>query len=301
MKVGILGSGFGLYGYLPAVVSGCGEQVVLPQRYREKLRSRADVARFDEVVEWTADAAAVLDTADAVILTQRPGDQVRLVAECVARESLRRVLLEKPIAPDPASAAALLDQLAQHGKTVRVGYTFRYTSWGAELLRDDAGTKAAEPIEIEWLFRAHHYATGAQNWKRNVSTGGGAVRFFGIHLIALLAELGYTEVAMSDVGSEHPDEAERWQATFAGPGGRVCRITVNSNADTERFAVRRAGQSIEWRDPFQDSVSIDGLDRRVSGLTELCRDFLYGASETPAWYRTSVDLWAAVERSSGAG
>jgi predicted dehydrogenase len=295
MKVAILGSGFGLYGYLPAVASGCGEQVLLPERYRAKLRDRRDVGHLADEVVWESNETAVLDAADAVIVTQRPSDQVRWVGDCLTRPNVKRILLEKPVATDPDTAAVLLDQLARHEKTVRIGYTFRYTPWGRELL---AGKVVAErvPVEIDWLFRAHHYATNAQNWKRNVSTGGGAVRFFGIHLIALLAELGYVGVSGSEVASAYPDEAERWQATFEGHERSLCRVNVDSNSPTDLFSIRVGAKTIRLRDPFQEFPTDNGLDRRVSGLTELCRDFLHGDAGFPAWYRASVELWATVER-----
>ena len=41
----IRGSGFGLYGYLPALV-GCGRRVVLPERYRARFAERPELAPF---------------------------------------------------------------------------------------------------------------------------------------------------------------------------------------------------------------------------------------------------------------
>ena len=61
MRVAILGSGFGLYGYLPAIAVGCRQHVVLPERYRERMRLRADVGDLTDSVEWAASDDAMLE------------------------------------------------------------------------------------------------------------------------------------------------------------------------------------------------------------------------------------------------
>lgn len=304
MRVGILGSGFGLYGYLPAVVYGCGEQVLLPERYRSRLLGRADVGSLADRVEWIPNEAAMLDAADALIITQRPEDQVRWVSECLARANIKRLLLEKPLAPTPDLAASLLDQLLRCKKTVRIGYTFPYAPWAQELLSGFRTNGLRRPIELEWLFRAHHFRAGLQNWKRRVSAGGGVIRFFGIQLIALLSEIGYTGVAVSEVASELPDQAESWSATFTGLGRPEFRIKVDSNSAVELFAVHSELGSVRLSDPFQNSDPFEkaslsiGLDRRVGILTELCQDLLQGDVGYPPWYDASIQLWAEVERAT---
>lgn len=44
--IAILGSGFGLYGYLPALVAHCVQRVVLPERYRQRLEERSELAQY---------------------------------------------------------------------------------------------------------------------------------------------------------------------------------------------------------------------------------------------------------------
>jgi predicted dehydrogenase len=300
MKVAILGSGFGLYGYLPAIVFGCGEHVLLPERYRARLQNREDVAELVDSIGWVRDEAAMLDAADALVVTQRPYDQVRWVEDCLPRHNIGRLLLEKPIAQNPLIASALLHQVFRRGVIVRIGYTFRYTPWAQKLLCKSRNKNLEGPIEIEWLFRAHHYRTDAKNWKRFVSMGGGAIRFFGIHLIALLAEIGYMDPLISEIAVDRPDEAENWRAIFTGPGLPEARIYLNSNSAVELFSVQSDEVQFRHNDafqegPFQETVVDDKLDRRVGGLIMLCRDFLHSNDQMPAWYPASLELWAKVE------
>ena len=296
MTIGILGSGFGLYGYLPALVDGCGQEVLLPERYRHFLSGRTDVAHLADRIRWCPDETAVLDAADALVVARRPADQDALVNACLERSSIKRLLLEKPLAPRPELSTSLIQRIPASGRALRIGYTFRYAAWAKGLLvaREKGGLH--EPVELVWHFQAHHVRTGAPTWKRQVSMGGGAIRFFGIHLIALLAELGYSGVAMSEVSSDRPDEADWWRATFTGPALPAFQIEVITDTLAACFSVRCGENAIRLPDPFADAPIAGEFDRRVAGLTELCLEFLHGQANLLPWYMPSVQLWSEVER-----
>lgn len=301
MRVGILGAGFGLYGYLPALISGCGARVMLPERYRAHLQSRDDIRHFDAAVEWIVDEETLLASADAIMVSRRPEDQVRWVSNSQAYPNIKRVLLEKPIAPTPEAAMQLLDSLHERGMIVRVGYTLRYPQWGQALLAWCAGL-GKSPLNITWKFQAHHYRFGLSNWKRTAAAGGGALRFYGIQLIALLAEMGYESASESVVSADRIDEAERWSAVFYAPTLPDCRVEIDTNSATDIFSIRsltpKRGdwQDVLLQDPFATDNARSGIDRRVPVLTALCRELLHGDVCAPAWYRKSLDLWSEVER-----
>jgi predicted dehydrogenase len=135
VKFAIFGSGFGLYGYLPALIVGCNQAVCLPERYRSRLFSRVDVRRFDGEIDWRRDDVTALEEAEGVIVSQRPADQAALIGICVATPKVRALLLEKPLASSPQQAAEVLDLLESSGKTYRIGYNFRFTPWAESLKR----------------------------------------------------------------------------------------------------------------------------------------------------------------------
>lgn len=304
MKFAIFGSGFGLYGYLPALIVGCQQTVCLPERYRARLDDRADVRHFGSAVDWRRDDGATLDEADAVIVSQRPTDQAALVRACVAKPNVRRMLLEKPLAPSPRLAVETLDLLEASGKTFRIGYNFRFTPWAAALRGSLPSIAVGGLLRIDWQFRAHHYTHDIVNWKRTVSEGGGALRFFGIHLVGLLAEFGYTEVLSSSSRASEPDECETWSAVFGGYGLPKCSVQVATNAATQVFSIDRLGHDarverlVALRDPFELSAETGAFDRRYRILTEVCRDLIDGPATSYPWYRQSVKLWDRAERLS---
>jgi predicted dehydrogenase len=293
--VAILGAGFGLYGYLPAVVE-CGERPVLPEAYRTRLAARLDVRELAGAVEWASDEAAALRGADAVIVARRPVDHQRWVERWADSNDLRRCLIEKPLAVTPVQAERILATLRGAAQVVRIGYTFRYTPWGKSLLAMAHDWPESDCLRIEWRFRAHHYATALDTWKRKISEGGGVLRFYAVHLVALLAELGYDSVLTSSLSAEHPDEAESWRARFQGPGLPACDVEVDSNSALETFRVSCGQTAVLMTDPFEASSAAGQLDRRVPILTDLCRDFLYGEDGCPSWLGRSIGLWADAER-----
>jgi predicted dehydrogenase len=302
MKVAILGSGFGLYCYLPAILIGCGQQVTLPDRYRDRLRMRADVGHLFQSVEWAASDDSMLDSADAVVISQRPADQVERAPDCLRRTNIQSLILEKPIAPDPGQAIRLLDQIERSGKRFCIGYTFKYTEWGRALL--DCVRDLISPVTIRWSFRAHHYATSAHNWKRSVSNGGGAVRFYGIHLIALLAEAGYDRVIMSMVKAEKRGEAETWYAVLHGTDLPECHLEVDTNCANENFFIlaRHASTNVPFtfvlREPFALHHVSNDFDHRVSFITMLCSELFSRDRPCSSHYRKSIELWSKVEADS---
>jgi hypothetical protein len=233
-----------------------------------------------------------------------PALQARLCDALAARPNVGTVVLEKPVAADPEAAARVYEKLVASGKAVIVDYSFLYAKWyepfGALLSAAPEGSAS-----IAWTFRAHHYRHDLANWKRDAQAGGGVVRFFGIHVIALLASLGYTQVVRSRLESAAGQASARWVARFMRPAGPAMDVTVDSNADAARFALSADAQGapmLETDDPFTDPAFVPrwpGEDRRIAPLARMLRAAEPDASRD-ALYRLVNALWAEVERCSGA-
>lgn len=289
----IVGAGFGLYGYLPAVVEGLGEEVVLPRAYEAKARARPELERALAGVRWVADAEAALNEATAVVIATPPARQLEVAARCAALPRIQRMVLEKPVAVTPALAQALLEQLRAAGKRVRVGYTLLETEWHRDLRWPRAGAEVA----LTWTFMAHHFAKDLATWKRTHDEGGGVLRFFGVHVIALLAHHGYDAVRSSSLEGAAAGEPERWTALFSGPGLPDCHVRVDSRSQARRFEIAVAGgiSVTALQDPFERERSRAGEDPRVGVLLRLLRNF---DSQDRPWdnlYARTNELWQQVE------
>jgi predicted dehydrogenase len=295
----ILGSGFGLYGYLPALVE-LGVSVALPVRYRSTLETRPELTQYLPKVTWRADAEQALRGVEGVVVALRPDDQAGWIPRLARMDNIRQIILEKPVAPDPQAAALMLALLHDSGKRYRVGYTFRLMPW-AQRLREVLA-EAPDGISLDWHFLAHHYRADLANWKRFTPSGGGALRFFGIHLIALLAELGYNDVSDSTTKGASDAEAECWQATLVGRDLCPFRLEVNSRIEPASFRIAarlgdRTRVLAEQRDPFASAelAVIPSQDPRVSVLQQLYRSFDEADDLDALRQKNIVALWAQVE------
>lgn len=299
----VLGSGFGIYGYLPALIEA-GHDVALPHRYRPVLDRRPELARYAHEVVWCGDVDEAVSRSSGVAIALRPQDQALWVPRLTQLSGIDQLILEKPAAPTPEAAALLLAAVENAGKRYRVGYTFRFTPWAGQLR--SALAEDVESISFDWSFLAHHYRADVVNWKRFSSRGGGAVRFYGIHAIALLSELGYDDVLASTVSGASDDETQRWRATLTGPNLGPCALSVDSREPNASFRIvaHRNGRApetlVDQRDPFSsgDPGAVDGQDVRVGVLRQLCDSFSESDEGHAERQNAILNLWQAVETKS---
>jgi hypothetical protein len=300
----ILGSGFGLYGYLPALIRGCGRRVVLPDRYRGKFFARPELERFSASVEWASSEEESLRLAAGAALALRPSDQELWLPTCAALPRLRGLLLEKPLARNPDLAQRALDALTRSKKDFRIGYLFGVTAWG-EQVQNFLGTRPREgKLSIRWQFCAHHYQKNLDVWKRDADAGGGAIRFFGIHLIALLAAIGYRQFLYSRTFGCANNDLEAWHAVATGRGVPECEIAIETRSTTTAFDLmyRPPAGPVELHhqlagpfDSGQQGDANDGLDPRTVHLTKLCRSLSEPSGHYNNWYQDTLNLWREAE------
>jgi|SRR6185503_2137287 len=299
-SVGILGSGFGLYGYMPALAID--NTIVLVDKYKYKFDTRPELQQFNDKIRWLSEDA-FFEQIDGLIVCLSPARQCLSLTRALTYPNIRFFILEKPLAIDPERSDKLLDAIIKTGKNFRIGYNFRYTNWGAGLLE---AFKSLIPlrIKIDWHFLAHHYSGNLENWKRYNDSGGGAIRFYGIHLIALLAEAESCRIISSLSSCFNKEEIYKWTAKFEINSVHLVEVEVNTMAQVSRFAITVKGESdnlvstIELNDPFDEYVSTsNGQDRRV-GVIKPVLQSLTGKIRQAYWneiYRRTNKLWANVE------
>jgi hypothetical protein len=284
----IIGSGFGLYGYLPALVSDLNQEVVLPLAYKEKIKMRVELAFTLSKVKWVADIDTALSIADTVIVAIVPMNQPSLVNHCLTFPNIRRFVLEKPLASSPKLALELLNQLSEEKRGYTVAYTLAHLSWQSKFIWP---TQTESTVTVTWNFMAHHFANDLKNWKRSHSKGGGVLRFFGIHLIAMLSVRGYDNVHSLSLHGRILDEPEYWEAIFTGPELSVCHVKVNSRSYNQCFNIECEGglSLLKLTEPFALENSIDNLDKRLPILARVIQEL-----EMNSCSITSVELFERI-------
>lgn len=289
----VIGGGFGLYGYLPALMSG-GHTVLLPVKYRERIVNRKDLRQFESRIIWVPSTDDGLRSASSIIIATPPAVQAMLVRRVVNEfPNVKELFLEKPLAENPLSAKQLLNELEACSKWVTVGFLFLRCPWAEALA---IATKSSSSIVIVWRFQAHHIRNETKTWKSHHEQGGGPLRYYGIHLIALLSSLGYSDVNESRLRRVNGNDVTGWEASFAGKALPPCNVEVETSSNSNTFYIAvNSGTVVDLTDPFdgtswQDSI----LDRRVALLADLL------SSERAAdfrFLRDTTSLWEEAEKS----
>ena len=267
----IIGGGFGLYGYLPALLV-TGNRVLLPKKYRQRILSRPDLIELESQITWVPTLDDGLREAHTVIIATQPSVQVELVNRIVDDFcNVKRFYLEKPISETPLAGDNLLIKLKGKSKSVAVGFLFLQCLWIKQL---ENAVKSNDFVNILWTFEAHHFRNGIRNWKRYHNMGGGPLRFYGIHLIAVLSFLGYSYVESSKIESSNGYDATRWEAHFKHPNLAYCKVIVDTFNNSYIFKISTTSTiEVNMKDPFDEiTTETENTDRRISMIVTYLND-----------------------------
>ena len=83
-KVGILGSGFGLYGYLPCFLNNKYKVYTL-LRYKKKILLRKDLRKYEKKINFVSDTNKLLVNSDIIVIAKRPSDQEYLIKKIIKK------------------------------------------------------------------------------------------------------------------------------------------------------------------------------------------------------------------------
>lgn len=307
MRYGIFGGGFGLYGYLPAVAKITSGEILTRERYRPIVDARADLAPYRTRLRFCAKDDEIVNQCSRLIVALKPADQDAMLQRLLVQRWCGRLILEKPLAPDPVRAAARFQALERAGIHFEMGFTLAATTWWEELAQYIARSAPdAVTVQIRWRFEAHHYRHGISSWKRRWPEGGGALRFYGIHLIAALARYGdVTAVAcireLSAAGEEPRCQFKVKGHSFAADVECDTVWAGPPEFSVEARGPSRVGFSVQLADPLLESpvVGKEGeSDKRVCYLGKILAALETETSSSREWYRRHLSLWHDLEEQS---
>jgi hypothetical protein len=183
MNVGILGGGFGLYGYLPACIN-LGWKVHTLNRYCDTIVNRPELQSYLRQIDFHDHEESLTSAVDSLICARDPDSQEKLVK--LIDKSFDHLFLEKPLTANVFSHIEVLDLLLANEQNFSVGYLFSYTDWFDRVINFES-LKSRPDVAIEWNIRPKE-----SDWKFNKSRGGGLGSFYGIHFIPLIISMGLT-------------------------------------------------------------------------------------------------------------
>jgi hypothetical protein len=302
--LGILGGGFGLYGYLPAAATLLQEPVLLLNKYKPIIDSRQELLSFKDQIIWLGSEEELIQTADSLVISRRPIDQEALASKCLAQTNLKRIMFEKPLGTSPQNAQKILDLAVNSDKYCSVGFTFRFTNWAIKLKEKflDGKFLQHESINLSWHFMADHFSRNLETWKMDRAQGGGAIRFYGIHVIALLAELGYGHVTSSRVSTSNSEHNfYRWNASFTGSQLPTFFVNLDSKSDTSYFKVdlknddKTLFEGVSPFEPVLNRLTVSEQDARCMYLADALQELFELSKPYPTRIKDCTKLWHLVE------
>lgn len=308
----ILGSGFGLYGYLPAACE-CGYNILLPERYKSILESRRDLNQYiDNVCLVNNDEVQkILNSVNLMIIAKRPEDQEMILDKMLKNTAFpNRIILEKPLAINPNRAVNLWNRInSVNNISFRIGYSFVYTQWGRQVvsrLMDNGDYD----VYIRWSFVAHHFKNEINTWKRHENEGGGALRFYGVQFVGLLSSFGKWDLVCSETLYKEADECYFWHCSLLHGRSRV-NIQIDSDFAKELFSCKIYDKSIlnhavpplyeyESISPFETTKKVN-RDARVDILKMIINSFDKdddGSIVDEKCIGNSIKLWEMIDNNT---
>jgi predicted dehydrogenase len=302
---GIIGGGFGMYGYLPAIASLPNPKIIILDKSLKFIQSREELNPYLSLldIKTTASLVDLLEQASSLVIAVPPKVQEELLIR-IEKSKIHRLkflLLEKPVASTPKRAIYALNRAISISDSVRIGYSFLNTGW-AKNIRTINFSKNAVNFSITWNFMAHHI-NFSDSWKGSHQSGGGALRFYGIQLIAFARSLGAIEIKESVLLFDQSRRPVKWRIVFLIDNLSELRIRLDCKNISESFQIlfeeEYSAKSVHINDPFSNENStIQGIDKRVPILSEILESFASSNEYFYKLYREINELWMKIEKTT---
>ena len=183
----IIGSGFGIYGYLPAIYKNS-KKIFLNVKYKKKIEKRIELIRYINRVIWYFDIKDINKKIDYVIIAQNPEKQFLITKKILRFLKPKHLFLEKPISHTPNKSLNFVKFLEKKKIKFSVGYLFTYLNW-YKYIRENLSHN--QKFEITWRIK---FNKKNNLWKSNHKDGGGLLRFYSIHFFKLFYDLNLTKI-----------------------------------------------------------------------------------------------------------
>ena len=186
MKIGILGSGFGIYGWLVAIKKNSNNEILTLKRYKKIIEFRKDTKKYGKKIKYFNDENEILYNSDKIVIAKPPFEQERILKKIIKLKLKKKLYLEKPLASDPIKSITILKLLNKNKVPFAMSLPFQKTPW-FRILQKKILQKNFKHAEIIWNFKSKF--NHSKNWKNKKKYGGGILRFYFIHFFYLLTAL----------------------------------------------------------------------------------------------------------------
>jgi predicted dehydrogenase len=237
IKVGIIGSGFGLYGLLPAFNStrGCRVAVICGRKSKRLVDYCESIGLEKIYTDWQEMLRA--EKLDAVAIAVTPSAQYQIAKFALAQG--HHIFAEKPLAATYKQAKELLDLAKKKRVKHIVDFIFpEIEEWRSvkDFLDRKTFGKLRE-IVVDWQFKSYISKSTQPTWKNDIKQGGGAVAYYFSHSLYYLEFFAGPIVNLKSkiiyLGKKETGVELRMK--FKGGIGGQAHLNSNSNLNHHRL------------------------------------------------------------------
>jgi predicted dehydrogenase len=279
--VGILGSGFGLYGYLPAICQVSNERVYLLNKAKKILLSRPELTNYYDRINWVESPSEIISTCNTLIIAYPPEYVYPLIDMIEISSTLRKVIVEKPICQDSTTSIQFITRIKNKKIRIISGFIFVYAEWYQDLVNYNNGD-----VNIVWKFFKKNNLNSSPTWKYTSSKGGGALKMYGVHLLSVLANLSAVLVRI------HQNNDEVFRAVFKTKNNFCINVNIELTNTQSSFIIENI-TSLET--PFGKQKENYQEDFRVKYITKMLVDFENNYDYLDQLMVDTMFLWSITE------
>ncbi len=286
----LLGKGFALNVYLPALLAIDCKKILIASSAKKHLNE--DLIQY---IEYIDDEEIVNYKFLKIIFAEPPDKQYSLICDKGLWRNSNNLILEKPIAENYKKAQYLISILNKKGNIYSINYSFRYTKWFADMYKYIHNNHKKGEIDITWKFKSRHLKKKKASWKTNQLLGGGIIKYYGIHLIAVLSDIGYSDINKSNISNQENIELTSWSSEFVS-NKKLPKINllIDSYSDENIFCWKQINQTLlEIDSPFSLESSEYKGDNRIPPTIK----FLKEKNNDLLNYKNmeALELWSKIE------
>lgn len=233
IRVAIIGSGFGLYGLLPAFLAtkGC-EVVAICGNQSPRLLSYCQQEGINRLYTSWQDMLA-MEEFDAVAIAVPPDAQYE-IAKAAIKKRLH-IFAEKPLTATKAQAVKLAALAEKAEITTAVDFIFpEIEEW--KIVKKIISTRRYGKLlhlDASWDFLSYDLKNKITTWKTDEQKGGGALAFFGSHVLHNIRFFA-GDYTLSKSHIVHSKESINggdvgFDAMFATEGGATGQVHLRCN------------------------------------------------------------------------
>lgn len=205
IKIGIIGSGFGLYGLLPAFnsIKNCRVTCICGEKTERLIKYCKSINLDNIYTDWRE----MLDREDldAIAVAVPPGDQYE-IAKVAIKKNLN-IFAEKPLAVNYKQAKELYNSVKKKRIINMIDYTFpEIDEWRAvKKIIDKKVYGKLMHVSVNWNFQSYDIRNKISGWKTDIKEGGGALSFYFSHSLYYLGHFAGEILQVKSLLSYSPE------------------------------------------------------------------------------------------------